>query len=159
MENQSEILLMEQARSGNLEFAVRKHHAVRAGLHFDLVIGSSSADWIADFVIPKPKQLEELGTWGRGHLAIALEPHSKEIFLDDDLGIEHVIEDEYGKGTWETVLKGIARQTDHVYTFILESGANKYKFIRMKPKHWLIRRTGEYKLKRTRNNIQKKVVK
>ena len=135
-----ETILYFQSGKGAMRFALRRHQADKAGLHFDLVIGNPNFPLVADFVIPKPKSLDQVGI-KNGNLALLMEPHSAEIFLLDENGVEHVITEGYGKGTWETVLKGDALRVENEYEFILMSENYKYRIRRMEPNKWLIKKT------------------
>jgi hypothetical protein len=138
LKHTSEELLNIQAKNKDLTFAIREHVAKKAGKHLDLVIGSPTSEFTADFVIPKPRNLDELiGT----KLAIEQEPHPTSEFLLDRIENEHIIEEGYGEGTWKTVLKGKAKQVGNKHSFELESEDYKFKMYRIEPTKWLIRRT------------------
>ncbi len=134
----SEEYLMTQANAGKpLKFSIREHAAEKAGKHLDIVIGAPDSEFVADFVIPKPKCLSELeGT----KLALVQPPHFTSEYLLDELNNEHVIEEGYGKGMWKTILKGEAQQQGNKHSFALSGGRFLFKFYKMEEKKWLIRK-------------------
>ncbi len=136
----SETILFFQSGKGAMRFALRRHQADKAGLHFDLVIGNPYSLLVADFAIPKPKSLNQVGI-KNGNLALVMGPHSTEIFLLDEIGVEHIIAEGYGKGTWETVLKGDVLRVGNKHEFVLMSENYKYILRQMEPNKWLIKKT------------------
>ena len=82
-------------------YSIREHLAERRGEHLDYAIGSKKLDLAIDFIIPKG--LPKIGQ--KPVLGIMMDLHDPYYLFAK----EGIIEEGYGKGTWERIKFGKAK--------------------------------------------------
>lgn len=119
-----ESTLMNQAKMGRLEWAIREHNAEKRGPHLDLVIGLPMVVMVPDFAIQNGiKTLTDLIgalSAGRKVSAFPMELHPSDPYLTRRVGYTKIEPLGYGAGPFKIVDKGYAVQKGDHHSFFLQ---------------------------------------